>query len=109
VFLPLFFPEGGVGLVPKRGCLLTLAFTHSPDDMSLESDGGTIYSQVKTEEIREKPVPVPHCPPQIPHGLVPGTNPGLRRERPATNDLSHGTALLAFTLVELSCRDDLNF
>jgi hypothetical protein len=28
-----------VGLVPKRGCLLTLAYYAFPDDMSLESEG----------------------------------------------------------------------
>jgi hypothetical protein len=39
----------------------------------------------------EKPVPVPLCPPQIPHGRTPGPKPGLRGERPATNHLSHGT------------------
>jgi hypothetical protein len=42
---------------------------------------------------REKPVPVPLCPPQIPHGLNPGSNPGLRGGMPSTNSLSHGTAL----------------
>jgi hypothetical protein len=26
--------------------------------------------QVKTKELEEKPVPVPLCPPQIPHGLT---------------------------------------
>jgi hypothetical protein len=26
----LFLPEGGVGLVPKRGCLLTLAYYAFP-------------------------------------------------------------------------------
>jgi hypothetical protein len=29
-----------------------------------------IYWQGKTEELGEKPVPVPLCPPQIPHGLT---------------------------------------
>jgi hypothetical protein len=38
--------------------------------MSLESDCGMIYWQGKTEELGEKPVPVPLCPPQIPHGLT---------------------------------------
>jgi hypothetical protein len=28
--LEFFFPEGGVGLVPKRGCLLTLAYYAFP-------------------------------------------------------------------------------
>jgi hypothetical protein len=48
--------------------------------------------QRKTEVLGEKPVPVPLCLPQIPHGLTPGSNPGLRGERPATNRLSHDTA-----------------
>jgi len=49
-------------------CLLRI--THSPDDMSLESDGGMIYWQGKTEKLGEKPVPVLLCPPQIRHGLT---------------------------------------
>jgi hypothetical protein len=44
--------------------------------------------QGNTEVRGEKPVPVPLCPPQIP-----GSNPDLRGERPATNRLSHGTAI----------------
>jgi hypothetical protein len=35
--------------------------------------------------------PVNIIPPQIPHGIDPGANPGLRGERSATDDLSHGT------------------
>jgi hypothetical protein len=46
----------------------------------------------ENRQLREKPVPAPLCPPQISHGLVLGSNPGLRGERPATNRLSHGTA-----------------
>jgi hypothetical protein len=46
----------------------------------------------ETEVLGEKPVPVPLGPPQIPHGLTPGSNLGLRGERPVTNRLSHGTA-----------------
>jgi hypothetical protein len=41
---------------------------HSPDDMSLESDGGMIL--MGKQELREKPVPMPLCPPQSPHGLT---------------------------------------
>jgi hypothetical protein len=37
--------------------------------MSLESDGGMILTG-ETEELGEKPVPVPLCPPHIPHGLT---------------------------------------
>jgi hypothetical protein len=46
--------------------------------------------QGKTEELGEKPVPVPLCPPQIPHGLTPASNPDLRGGRPAANRLGHG-------------------
>jgi hypothetical protein len=45
----------------------------------------------------EKPVPVPLCPPQTPHGLT--RDPGLRGERPATNRLSHGTAMLLWDIM----------
>jgi hypothetical protein len=48
--------------------------------------------QGKPDVLGEKPVPVPLCPPQIPHGPTPGSNPSLRSERPVTNRLSHGTA-----------------
>jgi hypothetical protein len=45
--------------------------------MSLESDGRIrpIYWQEKTEELGEKPVPLPLCPPQIPHGLTRARTP----------------------------------
>jgi hypothetical protein len=38
--------------------------------MSLKSEGGMLYWQGKTEELVEKPVPVPLCPTQIPYGLT---------------------------------------
>jgi hypothetical protein len=38
--------------------------------MSLESDGGMIYWQEKSEELAEKPAPVPLCPPKIPLELT---------------------------------------
>jgi hypothetical protein len=48
--------------------------------------------QGRTEVLGEKPVPVPLCPPQIPHRLTLGSKSGLRGGRPAANRLSHGTA-----------------
>jgi hypothetical protein len=42
--------------------------------MSSVSDGGMIYWQGKTEELEEKPVAVPLCSPQIPHGLTRARN-----------------------------------
>jgi hypothetical protein len=47
----------------------------------------------ENRQLGEKPVPVPLCPPQISHRLDLGSNPGLRGGRPATNRLSHGTAI----------------
>jgi hypothetical protein len=58
--------------------------------MSLYSDGGMILTG-ETEELGEKPVPVPLYTTN-PTWIDPGANPGLRSQRPATNDLSHGTA-----------------
>jgi hypothetical protein len=57
---------------------------------SRESHSGIILKG-KTEELRERPVPVPLCP-QIPHGLTRVLNPSFRYERPATNHLSHSMA-----------------
>jgi hypothetical protein len=56
---------------------------HPPDDMSWRA---TVewYWQGKTEELGEKPVPVPLCPPQISHGLT------RARTRASANHLSHG-------------------
>jgi hypothetical protein len=48
----------------------------------------------------EKAVPVPLCP----TWTDPGSKPGLRGERPATNRLSHGTAdLLSYTQRLFQC------
>jgi hypothetical protein len=43
---------------------------HPPDDIWVWRMTVEWYWQGKTEEIGEKPVPVPHCPPQIPRGLT---------------------------------------
>jgi hypothetical protein len=48
----------------------------------------------ENRQLGEKSVPVPLCPPKISHGSDLGSKPGLRGERPATNRLSHGTAIM---------------
>jgi hypothetical protein len=47
----------------------------------------------ENRQLGEKPVPVPLCPPQISQDLTWDRTPGLRGVRPATNRLSHGTAV----------------
>jgi hypothetical protein len=59
--------------------------------------------QGKTEVLGEKPVSVPLCPTQIPHGLTTGSNPGLCGWRPAANRLSHGTARIMCLFKHSSC------
>jgi hypothetical protein len=59
---------------------------HPPDDTWAWRATAEWYWWGKTKEVREKPVPVPLCPPQIPHGLT--------RASAVTNHLSHGTAKL---------------
>jgi hypothetical protein len=59
--------------------------------LSWSTDGMKLTG--KTKVVGEKSVLVPLCPPQIPHGQTRGSSPGLRGERPATNHLSHGTAV----------------
>jgi hypothetical protein len=63
------------------------------------SSGGTILTG-ETEELAEKPVTVPICPPQIPQR----SNPGLRNEKRETNCLSYFTHI---TSVPLSARTNL--
>jgi hypothetical protein len=71
-------PGGGVGQVPKRGCLLTLAYYVFP-------------RWYKFVERRRKTCPSATLSTTNPTWIEPGANPGLRGESPATNDLSHGT------------------
>jgi hypothetical protein len=50
---------------------------------------------VKTEEPGEETIPVPTLSTTNSIWIDPDANPGLRGERPATNDLSHGTAVIS--------------
>jgi hypothetical protein len=83
-----YFPEGGVGLVPKCGCLLTLAYYAFPRWYEF---GDWWWNDILTEENRR--TRGKNCPSATnPTWIDLGVNPGLRGERLATNDLSHGTA-----------------
>jgi hypothetical protein len=87
------FSEGGVSLVPKRGCLLMLAYYAFPRWYEF---WGRRYIDILTGEnrrTRRKTCSVAILSTTNPTWIDPGANPGLRGERPATNDLSHGTAL----------------
>jgi hypothetical protein len=57
-----------------------------------ESDGGMILTG-ENRRTRRKTCPSATLSTTNPTCIDPGANPGLRGERPATNDLSHGTAL----------------
>jgi hypothetical protein len=85
-------PEGGVGLVPMRGCLLTLAYYAFP---RLYEFGERRRNDILTGEnrrARRKTCPSATLSTTNPTWIDPGAKPGLRVERPATNDLGHGTA-----------------
>jgi hypothetical protein len=56
----------------------------------------------RNRSARRKRAPVPLCPPQIPQDLTPGSNPGLRGGKPATNRLSYGTAA-TFNVTVMGC------
>jgi hypothetical protein len=86
-----FFPEDDVGLIPKRGCLLTLAYYAFPRWYEF---GERRWSDIDRGNRR---TPRKTCPGATFFTINPtwvdlGANPGLRGERPATNRLSHGTA-----------------
>jgi hypothetical protein len=86
-----FPPEGGVGLVPKRGCLLTLEYYAFPRWYEFgerrwnDTDRGN-------RRTRRKTCPSATLSTTNTTWIDPGANPGFRGDRPEANDLSHGTA-----------------
>jgi hypothetical protein len=63
--------------------------------MSLESDGGMILTG-ENQRTRRKTCPTVTLSTTNPTWIDLVANPGLRGERPATNDLNHGTALYRY-------------
>jgi hypothetical protein len=93
-----FFPWRWVGsstqaLMPTYVSILRI----SQMIWSLESDGEMIYWR-ENRRTRRKNCPGATLSTTIPTWIDPGAIPSLRGERPATNDLSHGTAF-TFRLV----------
>jgi hypothetical protein len=89
-----FSPEGGMGLVPELGCLLTLAYEYYVFPRWYEF-GERRWNDILTGEnrrTRRKTCPSATLSTTNTTWIYPGANPGLRGVRPATNDLSHGKA-----------------
>jgi hypothetical protein len=64
-----YFPEGGEGQT-QAWMPTYVSILHIPQMIWVWRATVEWYWQGKTEELGEKPVPVPLCPPQIPHGLT---------------------------------------
>jgi hypothetical protein len=97
-------PEGGVGLVPKRGCLFTLAYYAFP---SWYEFGERRWNDILTGEnrrARRKTGPSATLSTTSLTWIDPGAKPGLRVERPANNDLGHGTARRCASLLKQTSR-----
>jgi hypothetical protein len=90
--LVLFFLAVGWVYNPSVDAYLRYHITHSPDGMSLESDGGMILTG-ENRRTRRKTCPSATLSTTNPTWTDLGANPGLRGEGPVTNDLSHGTAV----------------
>jgi hypothetical protein len=87
-----FSPEDRVGLLPKRGCLLTLTYYAFPRWYEF---GERRWNDILTGQnriTRRKTCPSAILFTTNPAWIDPGANLDLRGERPATNYLSHGTA-----------------
>jgi hypothetical protein len=80
---------GGVQWSPLGTAATNRSIVPAPDDYDDIEIGAMIGRGNRST--RRRSVPVPLCPPQTLHAC-PGTNPGLRGGKPATNRLSYGTA-----------------
>jgi hypothetical protein len=89
-----------VGLVPRRGCLLTLAYYAFPRWYEFEERRWNDVLTGENWRTRRKTCLSATLSTTNPTWIVPGANPGLRGEKPATNDLSHGPALCILSNIQ---------
>jgi hypothetical protein len=85
------FSSHGVRLSPLGTAATVWTIVPAPDDNDCGATGGMRIGR-GNRITRRKPAPVPLCAPQIPHDLTPGSNPGRRGGKPATNRLNCDTA-----------------
>jgi hypothetical protein len=105
-----FFLEGGLGLVLKRGCLLTLAYYVFPRWYEFGERRCNDIFTGENRRTRRKTCPRAALSITNPTWIDPGANPGHRGEMPATNDLSHGTSLeVTYVSSETEIRDLRHF
>jgi hypothetical protein len=89
-FILIGIVGGGVQFGPIDIAATNRPIVPAPGDYDEGEIGGKLIGR-GNRSTRSKPVPVPLCPPQIPHSC-PDANPGRRGGKPATNRLSYGTA-----------------
>jgi hypothetical protein len=95
----VFFPEGGVPT-------FYVSILRTPQMIWVWRATVEWYWQGKPEELGEKPVPVPLCPPQIPHGLTrERTRASAVRGRRLTTWAMHGLQW-DYSLIPATTRDN---
>jgi hypothetical protein len=88
---------GPLGTAANTGLLYQ---PHMIDDDVCGTIGGMKIGR-GNRSTRRKPTPAPLCPPQIPYDQTPGSNPGRRGGKPATNRLSYGAASYAANVEQI--------
>jgi hypothetical protein len=87
-----FVPEDGVGLVPRRRCLRTLAYYAFPRWYEFGEQQWNDILTGENQSTQRKTCLDATLSTTNPTCIDPGANLGLRGQTPATNGLSHGTA-----------------
>jgi hypothetical protein len=93
ILISLFFLK--VGWVPSRGCLFTSEYYAFSRWYEFGERRWNDILRGENRRTRRKTCHSATLSTINPTWIDPGANPGLRGERPATNNLSHGTALIS--------------